>query len=226
MKEWLRRVCDFKSFLQAALTGCRGYLLPTEQWVPTQCQTIVMDLGNIIWRWEFGDAAKALQSQQLKAGLSATLPICLQGYKSGRILLQHGDLQVPWEEVALLSAVVGNLLLDPDGRLKSAEGTLHSHSLLMGDPVFRAQSLYSFGITGAVIPLALCGTAWEEWWNSWHPRHAFWYPFSTWYWLGLRRGSESWFLALWQYWALNLGLHTCWTSILPLSYTTSCLPPF
>lgn len=42
------------------------------------------------------------------------------------------------------------LLLDPDGRLKSAEGTLRSHSLLMGDPVFRAQSFYSFGITGAV----------------------------------------------------------------------------
>ena len=63
---------------------------------------------------------------------------------------------MPWEEVALLSAVVGNI----------AEGTLHSHSLLMGDPVFRAQSLYSFGITGAVIPLALRGTAWEEWWNS------------------------------------------------------------
>lgn len=59
--------------------------------------------------WEFGGAAKALQSQQLKAGLSATLPVCLQGYKSGRILLQHGDLQVPWEEVALLSAVVGNI---------------------------------------------------------------------------------------------------------------------
>lgn len=120
------------------------------------------------------------------------------------------------------------LLLDPDGHLKSAEGTLHSHSLLMGDPVFRAQSFYSFGITGAVIPLALRGTVWEEWWSSWHPRHAFWYPFSTWYWLRLRRGSESWslFLVPWQYWALNLGLHTCWTSVLPLSYTTSCLPPF
>lgn len=48
MKEWLRRVCDFKSFLQVALTGSLGYLLPTEQWVPTQCLTIVMDLGNII----------------------------------------------------------------------------------------------------------------------------------------------------------------------------------
>lgn len=117
-------------------------------------------------------------------------------------------------------------LLDPDGHLKSAEGTLHL-TPCSWEALCLERSLYSFGITGAVIPLALHGTAWEEWWNSWHPETCFLIPcLHLLAWIG--SGLESWslFLALWQYWALNLGLHACWTSILPLSYTTSCLPPF
>lgn len=41
---------SFKWLYQAAtgLHNSQVSVLPTKQWVPTQCQTIVMDLGNII----------------------------------------------------------------------------------------------------------------------------------------------------------------------------------
>lgn len=91
--------------------------------------------------------------------------LCLQGYKPGRILLQHGELQVPWGEVALLSAVVGSLAVRSRWAPQVGRGDPSSHPLFMGGLCLE-RSLYSFGITGAVIPLALHGTAWEEWWNS------------------------------------------------------------
>lgn len=68
--------------------------------------------------------------------------LCLQGYKPGRILLQHGELQVPWGEVALLSAVVGSLAVRSRRAPQVGRGDPSSHPLFMGGPVFRAQSLF------------------------------------------------------------------------------------
>lgn len=109
--------------------------------------------------------SKASAEPAAEGGVES-MSLCLQGYKLGRILLQHGDLQVLWEEVALLSAVVGNIAVRSRRASQVGRGDPSSHSLLVGGPMFRAQSLHSFGITGAVIPLALHGIAWEEWWNS------------------------------------------------------------